>query len=48
MNFAGDVVDKRAPASLALLELGREGSRREWSYGEVTERKSLSSAGLDV
>jgi acetyl-CoA synthetase len=46
MNFAGDVVEKRPPASLALLELGRDGSRREWSYGEVSERSSRLAGAL--
>ena len=46
MNFAGDVLDRRPPASLALLELGRDGSRREWSYGEVSERSSRLAGAL--
>ncbi|TMK98168.1 MAG: AMP-dependent synthetase [Actinobacteria bacterium] len=46
MNFAGDVVDRHPPSSLALLELGRDGSRREWSYGEVSERSSRLAGAL--
>src|SRR5205814_8875183 len=43
---AGDVLDRRPPASLALLELARDGSRREWSYGEVSERSSRLAGAL--
>ena len=42
MNFARDVPDQRDPRDLALVELTREGARREWSFGEVAER----AAGL--
>ena len=38
MNFARDVVDAAAPHELALVELGRDGARREWSFGAVAER----------
>ncbi len=37
MNFARDVVDAADPAGLALIELARDGSRREWSFGEVAD-----------
>ncbi len=42
MNFARDVVDRLPPQGLALVELARDGSRREWTFGDVQER----SAGL--
>ncbi len=42
MNFARDVLDRRNPRELALIELGRDGARREWSFGEV----ATSSARL--
>jgi acyl-coenzyme A synthetase/AMP-(fatty) acid ligase len=38
MNFAGDVLEALPPSGLALLELARDGTRREWSFGEVAER----------
>jgi acyl-coenzyme A synthetase/AMP-(fatty) acid ligase len=38
VNFALDVVAAAAPDRLALVELARDGSRREWSFGEVAER----------
>ncbi len=52
MNFAGDVLDKLPAAGLALVELAREGSRREWTFGEMAERSaclagSLRARGID-
>jgi acyl-coenzyme A synthetase/AMP-(fatty) acid ligase len=44
MNFARSVFERLPPSGLALVELPREGSRREWSFGEVNER-SASLAG---
>ncbi len=38
MNFARDVVDAAPTERLALVELARDGSRREWSFGEVADR----------
>jgi acetyl-CoA synthetase len=38
MNFARDVVDAAPPQRLALVELARDGARREWRFGEVAER----------
>ncbi|HEY7829352.1 MAG TPA: AMP-binding protein [Solirubrobacteraceae bacterium] len=37
MNFSRDVIDRLPPEALALLELARDGSRREWSFGEIQE-----------
>jgi acetyl-CoA synthetase len=37
VNFALEVVDAAAPERLALVELARDGSRREWRFGEVAE-----------
>jgi len=42
VNFAADVLARLPPDQLALVELARDGSRREWSFGEV----SASSARL--
>ncbi len=44
MNFARDVLDRLPPSGLALVELARDGSRREWSFGEVSAH-SASLAG---
>ncbi|HTB71337.1 MAG TPA: AMP-binding protein [Solirubrobacteraceae bacterium] len=46
MNFASDVVERLPPSDLALLELARDGSRREWSFGEVAERSARLSGTL--
>src|ERR1700727_1549666 len=40
MNFAGDVLERLPPRRLALLELARDGTRREWSFAEVAERSA--------
>jgi acetyl-CoA synthetase len=40
MNFARDVVDRAAPDRTALVELARDGRRREWSFGEVADRSA--------
>ncbi len=46
MNFARDVLDRRDPLDLALLELARDGTRREWSFGEVLERSARLAGTL--
>lgn len=40
MNFARDVVDAADRGRLALIELARDGTRREWSFGEVADRSA--------
>jgi acyl-coenzyme A synthetase/AMP-(fatty) acid ligase len=40
MNFATDVVDGAPPDRNALIELARDGSRREWSFAEVADRSA--------
>jgi acyl-coenzyme A synthetase/AMP-(fatty) acid ligase len=42
MNFAVDVVEAMAPQQLAIVEISREGARREFTFGEV----AASSARL--
>jgi acyl-coenzyme A synthetase/AMP-(fatty) acid ligase len=46
MNFARDVLDRRPPGDLALLELARDGSRREWRFGEVSDRSARLAGAL--
>jgi acyl-coenzyme A synthetase/AMP-(fatty) acid ligase len=46
VNFARDVVDTAPPARLALIELARDGSRREWNFGEVAERSARMAGAL--
>jgi acetyl-CoA synthetase len=51
VNFTAEILERRDPQARALIELTREGSRREWSFGEVAERSarlagSLASLGV--
>ena len=46
MNFARDVVEARRPGRLALVELARDGARREWTLrrGRRARRAALAGA----
>ncbi len=46
MNFARDVVDAAPPERRALVALGRDGSRAEWSFGEVAEASARAAGAL--
>src|ERR1700712_1876021 len=46
MNFARDVAERAPGAQRALVELTREGARREWSFGEVAQRSAALSGAL--
>jgi acetyl-CoA synthetase len=46
MNFARDVVDAAPAQQRALVELARDGSRREWSFGEVAQRSAALAGTL--
>jgi acyl-coenzyme A synthetase/AMP-(fatty) acid ligase len=46
MNFARDVVEAAPPERLALLELPRDGGRREWTFGEVADRSARLAGTL--
>ena len=46
MNFARDVIDRLPAGELALLELARDGSRREWTHRQVAERSSRLAGAL--
>ncbi len=46
VNFAHEIVDATAPERLALLELARDGTRREWSFGEVSDRSARMAGAL--
>ena len=46
MNFAVDVLDRLPPNQLALVELARDGTRREWSFGEVADRSARLAGAL--
>ncbi len=46
MNFARDLFDVLPPQQRALVELARDGRRREWSFGEVDERSAQLAGAL--
>ncbi|HEX5853774.1 MAG TPA: AMP-binding protein [Solirubrobacteraceae bacterium] len=46
MNFFREVFEPIDPHALALLELARDGSRREWSFGEIAERSARLAGAL--
>ncbi len=46
MNFARDVLARRDPGALALVELARDGARREWTFDEVGERSARLAGAL--
>jgi len=46
MNFARDVVDAAPHDRRALVELPRDGRRREWSFGEVSDRSARLAGTL--
>jgi acetyl-CoA synthetase len=48
MNFARDVVERAPTGQRALVELTRDGGRREWSFGEIAERSAALSGRLIV
>src|ERR1039458_5202490 len=52
VNFARDVLDRLPPGEVALVELARDGSRREWTFAEVSDRSArlavtLRARGID-
>jgi acyl-coenzyme A synthetase/AMP-(fatty) acid ligase len=46
MNFARDVVERADPQARALVELARDGGRREWTFGAVAERSAALAGAL--
>ncbi len=46
VNFVSDVLDRLPPDQLALVELARDGARREWSFGEVSARSARLAGAL--
>jgi acetyl-CoA synthetase len=46
VNFARDLLDALPPGGRALVALARDGTRREWSYGEVSDRSSRLAGAL--
>src|SRR5271165_2186499 len=48
MNFTTEIVDAAPPDRLALLELARDGARRKWSFGEVSDRAARLAGALQA
>ena len=48
VNFARDVLDRQTPGNLALVELARDGKRREWSFAEIAEKSARLAGALQV
>jgi acyl-coenzyme A synthetase/AMP-(fatty) acid ligase len=46
MSFAADVVDAAEPSRPALVAIGRDGERREISFGEVADRSARLAGTL--
>jgi acyl-coenzyme A synthetase/AMP-(fatty) acid ligase len=46
MNFARDVLEDLPPSGRALVELARNGSRREWTFAEVSARSAALAGTL--
>jgi len=46
MNFARDVVDAAPVRDRAIVELTRDGRRREWTFGEVAERSARVAGAI--
>jgi acyl-coenzyme A synthetase/AMP-(fatty) acid ligase len=46
VNFARDVLDRLPAGDRALVELARDGSRREWTFGEVADRSARMAGAL--
>jgi acetyl-CoA synthetase len=48
VNFARDVLDRQTPGDLALLELARDGKRREWTFAEIAEHSARLAGALQA
>jgi acetyl-CoA synthetase len=46
VNFARDVLAANPPERLALIERSRDGSRREWTFGQVDAATAATAAAL--
>ncbi len=46
MNFARDVLDRLPTGDRALVELARDGSRREWTFGVLADRSARLAGAL--
>jgi acyl-coenzyme A synthetase/AMP-(fatty) acid ligase len=47
VNFARDVVEAAPPRARALVEIARDGARREWSFGQIAQAAGALAAELE-
>jgi acetyl-CoA synthetase len=47
VNFAREIVDTKPAERPALLELARDGARREWTFGQIAERSARLAGALE-
>jgi acetyl-CoA synthetase len=48
VNFARDVLDRCPPGQPGLIELARDGRRREWTFAEVSDRSARLAGRLEA
>src|SRR4051812_9443171 len=48
VNFTSDVVASAPPSGRALVELAADGSRREWTFAELTDAAERLAGALDA
>jgi acyl-coenzyme A synthetase/AMP-(fatty) acid ligase len=46
LNFVRDLIEAAPPGRLALVEITHEGQRREWTFGQVTDRSARLAGAL--
>jgi acyl-coenzyme A synthetase/AMP-(fatty) acid ligase len=46
VNFAREILQRRDPRELAMIELARDGARREWSFAQVADRSARLAGAL--
>jgi acyl-coenzyme A synthetase/AMP-(fatty) acid ligase len=46
LNFTTDVIDSATPGTRALVEVARDGRRREWTFAEVADGAARLAGGL--
>src|SRR5438270_289458 len=48
MNFTAEVVERLPPTARALVELARDGSRREWTFAQVGDSAARLAGALEA
>src|SRR6185436_13940881 len=47
VNFARDIVDAAPSDRIALVEIGRDGARRTWTFGQIAQASSRLAGSLN-